>query len=68
VYVDNDYFDLLPEPKEGEEDMLDLAALLQVNSRLGCQITLTKELEGLTVSLPKMTRNFYVDGHVPKPH
>lgn len=68
VYVDNEYFDRLPEPEEGEEDMLDLAALLQVNSRLGCQITLTKELEGLTVTLPKMTRNFYVDGHVPKPH
>ena len=68
MYVDNEYFDRLPEPEEGEEDMLDLAALLQVNSRLGCQITLTKELEGLTVTLPKMTRNFYVDGHVPKPH
>ncbi len=35
---------------------------------LGCQIILTKELEGLELTLPKATRNFYVDGHVPEPH
>eukprot|EP00038_Savillea_parva_P009199 m.181945 g.181945 ORF g.181945 m.181945 type:complete len:189 (+) comp15387_c0_seq1:64-630(+) len=68
VYVHDDYYDLLPEPEEGEEDMLDLASLLQLNSRLGCQIILTKELDGLEVTLPAVTRNFYVDGHVPKPH
>ena len=34
----------------------------------GCQIILTKEFEGLEVTLPKATRNFYVDGHVPQPH
>ena len=68
MYVHDDYYDLLPEPEEGEEDMLDLASLLQLNSRLGCQIILTKELDGLEVTLPAVTRNFYVDGHVPKPH
>eukprot|EP00050_Salpingoeca_kvevrii_P014864 m.40999 g.40999 ORF g.40999 m.40999 type:complete len:166 (-) comp6026_c0_seq1:130-627(-) len=69
VYVETDeHFDMLPEPLEEEEDMLDLAALLQENSRLGCQINLTKELEGMVLRLPQMTRNFYVDGHVPKPH
>eukprot|EP00052_Salpingoeca_macrocollata_P034264 m.11010 g.11010 ORF g.11010 m.11010 type:complete len:75 (+) comp6224_c0_seq1:387-611(+) len=51
-----------------EEDMLDLAAMLKETSRLGCQIVLCKELDGMTLTLPKMTRNFYVDGHVPKPH
>lgn len=30
VYVDNKYFDLLPEPKEEEEDMLDMAPFLKV--------------------------------------
>lgn len=35
---------------------------------LGCQIILTKEMEGMVLTLPKVTRNFYVDGHVPKPH
>ena len=51
-----------------EDDMLDMAPLLQENSRLGCQIVLTQELDGIELTLPKVTRNFYVDGHVPKPH
>jgi hypothetical protein len=34
----------------------------------GCQIKLTKALEGMELTLPQFTRNFYVDGHVPKPH
>ncbi|XP_022622594.1 ferredoxin-2, mitochondrial [Seriola dumerili] len=68
VYVNADYFDKLPEPLEREDDMLDMAAMLQENSRLGCQIILTPELDGIELTLPKVTRNFYVDGHVPKPH
>ncbi|KAH7725469.1 Protein Y73F8A.27 [Aphelenchoides avenae] len=68
VYVEEEYFDKLPEPKEEEEDMLDLAPLLKPNSRLSCQIVLTKDLDGIRVTLPKITRNFYVDGHVPEPH
>ncbi|KAH1176174.1 ferredoxin-2, mitochondrial [Mauremys mutica] len=68
VYVSQELLDKLPVPDEREEDMLDLAPQLQENSRLGCQIILTKELEGAEFTLPKITRNFYVDGHVPKPH
>ncbi|XP_074240746.1 ferredoxin-2, mitochondrial isoform X1 [Saimiri boliviensis] len=68
VYVSEDHLDLLPPPEEREDDMLDMAPLLQENSRLGCQIVLTRELEGAEFTLPKITRNFYVDGHVPKPH
>nr|XP_020758014.1 ferredoxin-2, mitochondrial isoform X1 [Odocoileus virginianus texanus] len=68
VYVSEDHLDLLPPPDEREDDMLDMAPLLQENSRLGCQIVLTPELEGAEFTLPKITRNFYVDGHVPKPH
>lgn len=68
VYVREDYLEKLPEPEEKEDDMLDMAPFLQENSRLGCQIILTKEFEGLEVTLPKATRNFYVDGHVPQPH
>ncbi|KAK4302851.1 hypothetical protein Pmani_025106 [Petrolisthes manimaculis] len=68
VYVDQEYYDFLQEPLEEEEDMLDLAVFLKDNSRLGCQIILTKELNGMTLTLPQATRNFYVDGHVPKPH
>ncbi|XP_041097990.1 ferredoxin-2, mitochondrial [Polyodon spathula] len=68
VYVSDGYQDKLPEPDEREDDMLDMAPLLQENSRLGCQIILTPELEGMELTLPKITRNFYVDGHTPKPH
>ena len=35
---------------------------------VGCQIFLTKDLNGAHFTLPKATRNFYVDGHVPQPH
>lgn len=68
VYVDENYGDKLPSPTEDEEDMLDMAPLLKPNSRLGCQIVLNKELDNLVVTIPKITRNFYVDGHVPEPH
>uniref|UniRef100_A0A3Q3W9A0 Ferredoxin-2, mitochondrial n=1 Tax=Mola mola TaxID=94237 RepID=A0A3Q3W9A0_MOLML len=68
VYVSVPHFDKLPEPDEREDDMLDMAPMLQENSRLGCQIILTRELDGIEFTLPKVTRNFYVDGHVPKPH
>ncbi|KAB5584501.1 hypothetical protein PHYPO_G00108290 [Pangasianodon hypophthalmus] len=68
VYVNNEYYDKLPEPEEREDDMLDMAPMLQENSRLGCQIILTPELDGIELTLPKVTRNFYVDGHIPKHH
>ncbi|KAM7354918.1 adrenodoxin-like protein 1, mitochondrial Ferredoxin 1 isoform 2-T2 [Cochliomyia hominivorax] len=68
VYVHDDYLDKLPEAEEKEDDLLDMAPFLKENSRLGCQIILTKELDGIELTLPKATRNFYVDGHTPKPH
>lgn len=69
VYVNSSqHLDILPEADEKEEDLLDMAPFLKENSRLGCQIVLDKELDGLEVELPKATRNFYVDGHTPKPH
>ena len=37
--------------------MLDLAWGLTATSRLGCQIILTDELDGLEVHLPTETRN-----------
>ncbi|KOC67344.1 Adrenodoxin-like protein, mitochondrial [Habropoda laboriosa] len=68
VYVHHDYTDKLPTAEEKEEDLLDLAPFLKENSRLGCQIILTKELDGIELELPQATRNFYVDGHTPAPH
>ena len=37
--------------------MLDLAYGITKTSRLGCQILLTEELDGLVVTLPQETRN-----------
>ncbi|XP_077300590.1 adrenodoxin-like protein 1, mitochondrial Ferredoxin 1 [Arctopsyche grandis] len=68
VYVCSKHLDILPEATEKEDDLLDMAPFLKENSRLGCQVSLTKELEGLEVQLPPVTRNFYVDGHKPTPH
>jgi 2Fe-2S ferredoxin len=60
VIVDADWYDLLKEASEDEEDMLDLAFGLTATSRLGCQIIMTEELDGLTVRLPLGTRNMMV--------
>ena len=57
VIVDPAWFDRLPESGEEEDDMLDLALGLTRTSRLGCQITITKELDGLVVTLPAMTQD-----------
>lgn len=67
-YVADDYLSKLPEADEKEDDLLDLAPFLKENSRLGCQIILDKSLDGIELVLPTATRNFYVDGHKPKPH
>ena len=57
VVVDPEWYDKLEEPSEEEEDMLDLAFGLTHTSRLGCQIRMTDELDGLTVALPSGTHN-----------
>lgn len=57
IIVDAKDFDKLPEATEMEEDMLDLAAGARRTSRLACQITLTKELDGLTVQIPSESHN-----------
>lgn len=60
VIVDAEYFDMLKDPTEDEEDMLDLAFGLTETSRLGCQIIMSDELDGLKVKLPSGTRNMQV--------
>jgi 2Fe-2S ferredoxin len=57
IVVDHEWYELLKEASEDEEDMLDLAFGLQQTSRLGCQIIMTEELDGLTVALPSGVRN-----------
>jgi 2Fe-2S ferredoxin len=55
VIVDPAWFDILPEGAPEEQDMLDLAIGLTKTSRLGCQIVMHEEYDGLTVTLPKKT-------------
>jgi 2Fe-2S ferredoxin len=61
VIVDPEWYDVLEGASEDEEDMLDLAFGLTHTSRLGCQIKITEELDGLTVTLPSATRNMMVE-------
>ncbi|HYG91773.1 MAG TPA: ferredoxin family 2Fe-2S iron-sulfur cluster binding protein [Azospirillum sp.] len=57
VVVEPEWYDVLNEASEDEEDMLDLAFGLTKTSRLGCQIIMTEELDGLAVRLPGGVRN-----------
>lgn len=60
VILEQDYYDKLSEASEDEEDMLDLAFGLTPTSRLGCQIVLTKDLDGIILKVPSETRNVSV--------
>ena len=57
VIVADAYFDKLPPPSDDEEDMLDLAWGVQPTSRLGCQIVITDDLDGIELTLPSETVN-----------
>ena len=61
VVIDPEWYDLLKEASDDEEDMLDLAFGLTHTSRLGCQILMSEALDGLVVKLPAATRNMMVD-------
>lgn len=57
VIVDRDWFAVLPDASEDEEDMLDLAYGVRATSRLACQIVLSEALDGLTVAIPSEARD-----------
>lgn len=59
-------FDKMEEPSDDENDMLDLAFGLTETSRLGCQVVMSKELDGLVVKLPSMTRNLQASDFAEK--
>lgn len=62
IILPEEYYNLLPEPEDDENDMLDMAFGLTDTSRLGCQVKVTRELDGITCTLPSATRNMFVDG------
>jgi ferredoxin len=51
LVVAEEWFDAIPGMFEDEEGALKLARGVTPTSRLGCQITLTQELDGLVVQL-----------------
>lgn len=53
VYVDPAWYARLPEPTDHELDMLEFAFDTKDTSRLGCQIKITDELDGLIVHTPE---------------
>src|ERR1700722_3377266 len=57
IVQDPDVYDKIPEPDDDENDMLDLAFGLTETSRLGCQVKMSPEIDGIVVKLPSMTRN-----------
>ncbi|KAH1216408.1 Adrenodoxin-like protein 2, mitochondrial [Glycine max] len=65
---DVEQYNKLEDPTDEENDMLDLAFGLTETSRLGCQVIAKPELDGIRLAIPAATRNFAVDGYVPKPH
>jgi len=57
IVEDEGMYEKMEEPDDDENDMLDLAFGLTETSRLGCQVVMRKELDGLVVKLPRITRN-----------
>ena len=57
VIVEAEWVGKLKPASDDEADMLDLAFGLTKTSRLGCQIVMGPELDGLVVRLPKEVRN-----------
>ena len=53
VIVDPAWFPKTGAPGEDELDMLDLAFGLSETSRLGCQIEMSDDLDGLKVAVPE---------------
>jgi len=51
VYVDEAWLSRLPAAQQQEVDMLDFGVAVQDNSRLACQIRLSGDTDGLSVTL-----------------
>ncbi len=51
VHVDPAFMDKLPAMSEDEDDLLESSDHREANSRLGCQVPFTPELDGLKVTI-----------------
>ena len=61
VYIDPDWMERVGQPCDAEEDMLELAFEREDNSRLGCRVVLTPELDGVVISIPDGAHNYMDD-------
>ena len=52
-YLPEEWLGRVPQAAEGELAMLEGVAERRSNSRLGCQVRITQELDGLNIHLPK---------------
>lgn len=52
VYIDDGWTAITGKPERTEEEMLEFAIELRLNSRLSCQIKLTDAMDGLVVRTP----------------
>ncbi len=52
VYVEEKWINKLPKAEDAEVDMIDMAFEPKKNSRLSCQLIVSDELNGLTVTTP----------------
>ena len=59
VILDPISFSKLDPPCEAECDMLDLAFEPTDTSRLGCQVVMSKEIDGMTITIPAGVNNFW---------
>ena len=53
VYVEEKWLNKIPKAEEAEIDMIDMAYEPKKNSRLSCQLIVSDDLEGLTVTTPE---------------
>lgn len=49
VHVEEGFFELVGPPQDDEEDMLDFSDGRKPTSRLGCQVEVSQELDGMIV-------------------
>jgi len=59
VILDEESFAKLSPPTEAECDMLDLAFEPTETSRLGCQVKMSKDLDGMNVTIPAGVNNLW---------
>ena len=59
IILDQESYNKLDPPNEAELDMLDLAFEPTETSRLGCQIEMKEDLDGMTITIPSGTNDLW---------